>query len=910
MSGADHNSPDADIWSFMFQTNEELDEQNLEELGFSQLQNDGKSDKQNVTGTSMSESGFEWDSVHSFVMADSNEGLSVGSEAHSRISTQGPDVGIIPGKIRDQSVRNSLLEPHNESVEDSMKHLCISGFVSLPSESDEADLPSQSQIDRDDMQSESTINLIAGPQELNFQVPELGMPFSSEDEAYNFYKNYAEQIGFNVRKGRIRRLANGTIRKRELYCSNEGFRSRKQSDKTKKFEKEEKRTGCKAMVQFTNDNGIWKITRVFLDHNHAKCSNQGHIMFPSSNISLEDASIHTVDEAAMVNEEGVANSAESYLVDRSNYLRIEKINVLPPEDGQSLIDFLKHLQLEDPSFFYTVQVDGRSHLTNFFWRDGRSKIDYEYFGDVLILDRTFRIERFDIICAPFLGVNHHRQYVLFGCAFLLDDSMDSFVWLFRSFVEAMGMRRPKTIFTDECEGISDALKVVLSGTQHRLGMWYITQNARKNLYESFKQPGFEELFNKYLFCSSSEEEFCSLWDDLLVTYNLQDNSWLKTLHMMRGNWSHVFSKIAFSAGIESLQGRENIINVFHNLMTETITLPKFVQQYLRSAEQWRREELKEDFHSRETEPTLILRGNDLEKQAAEVYTLTIYKLFQEELLGCLSLAVEQIADDGKILFKLTEGAHKESIVEFNYLESKVTCSCKKYESIGILCVHSLRVLISKNIFHIPSEYILKRWTKSAKDGMVSVDHKQETTTHGSPRSLNLIMSRLMHKALRVVDKSVEVEGSWKMVEDHLDLALREIEYVKTKKTGYLKGKDAELHDGDINDTDYMEIQTNVLNPPSFSEQELSKHSMTARLKRKQENEVRQTERKSSDDAIGATQVGDDLEPRARFGIPHCVGESWQQATQLSFSVTGNMQERMPRQKKISKLTEEIRQSSS
>lgn len=82
------------------------------------------------------------------------------------------------------------------------------------------------------MQSESTINLIGGPQELNFQVPELGMQFSSEDEAYNFYKNYPKQISFNVRKGKIQRLANGTIRKRDLYCSNQGFRYMKQSDKT------------------------------------------------------------------------------------------------------------------------------------------------------------------------------------------------------------------------------------------------------------------------------------------------------------------------------------------------------------------------------------------------------------------------------------------------------------------------------------------------------------------------------------------------------------------------------------------------------------------------------------------------------------------------------------------------------
>jgi hypothetical protein len=58
-------------------------------------------------------------------------------------------------------------------------------------------------------------------------VPELGMVFSSEEEAYEFYKSYADEIGFNVRKGKVQRLTNKAIRKRYLFCSREGFRLQK-----------------------------------------------------------------------------------------------------------------------------------------------------------------------------------------------------------------------------------------------------------------------------------------------------------------------------------------------------------------------------------------------------------------------------------------------------------------------------------------------------------------------------------------------------------------------------------------------------------------------------------------------------------------------------------------------------------
>ena len=91
-------------------------------------------------------------------------------------------------------------------------------------------------------------------------------------------------------------------------------------------------------------------------------------------------------------------------------------------DSQSLINEFKKRDAEDAMFFYTIQVDQENRMTNFFWRDGRSRIDYDMFGDVVIFDTTYRTNKYNLICAPFVGVNHHWQNVMFGCAFLLDET--------------------------------------------------------------------------------------------------------------------------------------------------------------------------------------------------------------------------------------------------------------------------------------------------------------------------------------------------------------------------------------------------------------------------------------------------------------------------------------------------------
>jgi zinc finger SWIM domain-containing protein 3 len=47
---------------------------------------------------------------------------------------------------------------------------------------------------------------------------------------------------------------------------------------------------------------------------------------------------------------------------------------------------------------------------------------------------------------PFIGVNHHMQSVFFGAGFLLDEKIESYKWLLKTFLFAMGGKAPKAYY--------------------------------------------------------------------------------------------------------------------------------------------------------------------------------------------------------------------------------------------------------------------------------------------------------------------------------------------------------------------------------------------------------------------------------------------------------------------------------
>ena len=71
--------------------------------------------------------------------------------------------------------------------------------------------------------------------------------------------------------------------------------------------------------------------------------------------------------------------------------------------------------------------------------------------------------------------------MVFGAALLYDETVDSFKWLFETFLAAHNQKHPKTFFTDQDAAMGRAVGEVFVDTIHGLCCWHMGQNAVKHL---------------------------------------------------------------------------------------------------------------------------------------------------------------------------------------------------------------------------------------------------------------------------------------------------------------------------------------------------------------------------------------------------------------------------------------------
>ena len=71
--------------------------------------------------------------------------------------------------------------------------------------------------------------------------------------------------------------------------------------------------------------------------------------------------------------------------DYKNHVHCETRKVLKKGDDRVVIEYFHKMQLEDPSYFYSVQVDDDGLILNIFWADARSIVDYATLEKLCVL---------------------------------------------------------------------------------------------------------------------------------------------------------------------------------------------------------------------------------------------------------------------------------------------------------------------------------------------------------------------------------------------------------------------------------------------------------------------------------------------------------------------------------------------
>ena len=69
-------------------------------------------------------------------------------------------------------------------------------------------------------------------------------------------------------------------------------------------------------------------------------------------------------------------------IDYKNYIHCKRRMALKKGNGHAVMEYFHKMQLDDPSYFYLIQLDDDDQILNIFWVDARSVVDYGHFGDV------------------------------------------------------------------------------------------------------------------------------------------------------------------------------------------------------------------------------------------------------------------------------------------------------------------------------------------------------------------------------------------------------------------------------------------------------------------------------------------------------------------------------------------------
>ncbi|KAK9714828.1 hypothetical protein RND81_06G123000 [Saponaria officinalis] len=398
-------------------------------------------------------------------------------------------------------------------------------------------------------------------------------------------------------------------------------------------------------------------------------------------------------------------------------------------DAYELISYFEILKRENPEFYFAVQKDVDGALLNIFWSDARCRnpiralcfkarlqkpspgspnIKTEFtvlpgstflvkitffqksgpgpktrarahsgpkhiqkhpnldfiikpkraFGDPVSYDTTFMSNRYRMPFFPFMGVNHHGSTVIFTAA-----------WISYEDTETVLGRVPAVMLTDQCKAIEGALRKVFPDTKHRLCLWHILQNADKNLRSHPQFTAIDQDMRNLVHESTTEEEFQSMWAEMVEKFNLQQNSWVREAWSIRRRWVPVYWMDTFCAGMSSTQRIEQSNRYFKTFFSIETGLIHFIDQF----------------------EVALKRKAEEEKLA----TPKVNGPFWKKDRRCFDVSIDTMSGDYK-------------------------CGCKLFEFKGILCRHIIKCLDVLDVNVIPDKYILDRWRKDLVGGYENI----------------------------------------------------------------------------------------------------------------------------------------------------------------------------------------------
>ncbi|XP_024171478.1 protein FAR1-RELATED SEQUENCE 5-like [Rosa chinensis] len=358
-----------------------------------------------------------------------------------------------------------------------------------------------------------------------------------------------------------------------------------------------------------------------------------------------------------------------------------------------------------------------------FWLDGNAFVDFMCYGDVLIFNSTYKTNVYKKPLVLFVGSNNQRGNILFGATLLVDETVETYTWLLRSFLDAMNGKMPTAVLTDRDEAMSSAIEDVMPQAKHCLCAWNLSRNANTNLKYDEKLKAFNRCMRKF----QTVEQFEVMWHNMVEKFDLHNIFWINMMYEKQDKWAQAYFRNHFMAGMRSMQRCEGMNRFIKDSIGSGMKLVEVIPRMDRALMRLRNNQVRDDFNTMNSTPVLETHLKDLENLAASIYTYDVFKWVRKEIRkesqATLRQGPEYFEDGYRVYtmsaYKWPDFEHKVVYYHGKNTESGadpiMVCSCNMFQYWGVLYRHMFIVMKHECINKIQKSLIVKRWSKSARD---------------------------------------------------------------------------------------------------------------------------------------------------------------------------------------------------
>ncbi|GJX20255.1 FAR1 DNA binding domain, zinc finger, SWIM-type, MULE transposase domain containing protein [Tanacetum coccineum] len=331
---------------------------------------------------------------------------------------------------------------------------------------------------------------------------------------------------------------------------------------------------------------------------------------------------------------------------------------------------------------------------------------------------------YNMVLVPFTDIDNHNRCILFGAALLASENTKKYRWLLKRFKKIFGSAL-KVAVTDQDPAMKNAIEEIFPDSTHRLCMWHIMKKLSGKVGPDLcNNMNFKKCLCDIVWTDKMDlNVFESEWRSIMQDFALNDHKWLNKMYLMRSKWIPAYFRHEPMSGLMRTTSRSESENHFLGQLTNPdLTLVEFLSHYDTAIDSQRFKYGKNTHDSNYMTPDFKTHL-DIEKQAAEFYTQTLFYDVQDEiwcsLMHCHSLNVIESENFSTFVIHDIEADYK---------------------------IYNVHVQVKYEVKYVPSECsvqcsCLRRWSKNAML-MKSVNKSHDVASGSKSESVDCVLREI------------------------------------------------------------------------------------------------------------------------------------------------------------------------